>query len=100
VIGNVNFANVADCWLIEQVDLGMVSYVINKGHSIRLVVTSSFWPYYSANPNTGELLRPPPASNHTIWPVWPDHVKNVTARNVVHHGLRSVLRIPEHKVLY
>jgi predicted acyl esterase len=52
----------------------MVSYVINKGHSIRLVVTSSFWPYYSANPNTGALLMPPPTTNHTIWPVWPDHV--------------------------
>ena len=46
----------------------MVSYVINKGHAIRLTVTSSYWPYYSANPNTGAALLTPPLANHTIWP--------------------------------
>lgn len=81
-----------------EVNLGMTSYVINKGHSLRLTITSSFWPYYSANPNTGELLMKPPEKNHTIWPVWPDHIKNITARNVVHHGRKAVLTIPVHEL--
>ena len=84
----------------------MTSYVINKGHRLRITVTSSFWPFYSvrppatpnlstrldwglwlsvrtvsqANPNTGAALSIPPVSNHTIWPPWPDHTRNVTAR--------------------
>ena len=103
----------------------MTSYVINKGHRLRITVTSSFWPFYSvrpratpnlstrldwglwlsvrtvlqANPNTGAALSIPPVSNHTIWPPWPDHTRNLTARNVVHHGRNAVLTIPVHQVI-
>ena len=31
----------------QEVQLGMTSYVINKGHRLRITVTSSFWPFYS-----------------------------------------------------
>ena len=35
-----------------NIGVGMVAYVINIGHSLRVTVTSSCYPYYSANPNT------------------------------------------------
>ena len=99
-----------------NIGVGMVAYVINIGHSLRVTVTSSCYPYYSANPNTvrrartasplasrpsaravsesakkpradagsgpqGAALLIPPVARHQIWPTWPDHTENVTARN-------------------
>jgi putative CocE/NonD family hydrolase len=36
------------------IDLGPTSIIFNAGHRIRVSVTSSNWPRYSVNPNTGE----------------------------------------------
>jgi hypothetical protein len=36
-------------------DLGPTSIVFNAGHQIRVSVTSSNWPRFSVNPNTGEM---------------------------------------------
>jgi predicted acyl esterase len=38
-----------------SVDLGPTSIIFNAGHRIRLSVTSSNWPRFSINPNTGEM---------------------------------------------
>jgi hypothetical protein len=35
-------------------DLGPTSIILNKGHRLRVSVTSSNWPCFSVNPNTGE----------------------------------------------
>jgi predicted acyl esterase len=40
-----------------QVDLGSTSVVFNKGHRIRVQVTSSSSPGFDPNPNTGEPFR-------------------------------------------
>ena len=40
-----------------NIGVGMVAYVINIGHSLRVTVTSSCYPYYSANPNTVRRAR-------------------------------------------
>jgi hypothetical protein len=36
-----------------EIDLWNTSYVFNKGHSIRVAVSSSNYPRFKANPNTG-----------------------------------------------
>ena len=46
--------------------------------------------------HVGAPLLIPPVAPHLIWPPWPDHSVNVTARNTVHHGLKSRLTIPVH----
>ncbi|MBM3882094.1 MAG: CocE/NonD family hydrolase [Verrucomicrobia bacterium] len=40
-----------------KLDLGSTSVVFNRGHRIRLLVTSSSVPGYDPNPNTGEPFR-------------------------------------------
>ena len=37
-----------------NLDLGPTSIIFNTGHRIRVSVTSSNWPRFSVNPNTGE----------------------------------------------
>ncbi len=39
-----------------EIDLWSTSIVINKGHSLRLHITSSSFPGWEANPNTGKLV--------------------------------------------
>ena len=74
--------------------IGMVAYVVNVGHSIRVTISGSNWPYFSANPNNGESLPIPPIGTHSVWPTWPDRTANVTANNTVFHGAGSVVNIP------
>jgi predicted acyl esterase len=80
------------------IEVGSVAYVLNKGHRLRLVVTSSTWPYFSVNPNTGARLEVPPIATHTVWPTWGPcemgDCVNVTARNSVHFGDHSVVNLP------
>jgi putative CocE/NonD family hydrolase len=37
-------------------DLGPISIIFNTGHRIRVSITSSNWPRFSVNPNTGEIF--------------------------------------------
>ena len=39
-----------------QLLMWQLCYVFNAGHSMRVAVTSSNYPRYSANPNNGELV--------------------------------------------
>ena len=85
------------------IDIGWAAYVLNKGHSLRLTVTSSTWPYYSVNPNTGAPLERPPAKTHTTWPPWGPcemgDCKNLTALNSIHYGLHAAISLPVKSVL-
>jgi len=60
-----------------EVDLDNVGYVFPKGHRVRVTVSSSAYPYYDANPNTGSLETQgiPPAK-----------FEPVAAKNVIHMG--------------
>jgi predicted acyl esterase len=49
------FMNPGEIYEIE-VDMWSTSYVWNKGHQIRLAVSSSNYPRFKANPNTGEPM--------------------------------------------
>jgi len=39
-----------------KVDLWSSAYIFPKGHSVRVTVSSAAYPYYNANPNTGDAL--------------------------------------------
>src|SRR5262245_7369123 len=39
-----------------DVELADIAHVVGAGHQLRLIVTSCLFPYYHANPNTGEPL--------------------------------------------
>jgi predicted acyl esterase len=39
------------------VDLWSTSYIVNRGHRIRVSVTSSNWPRFTPNPNNGKRFR-------------------------------------------
>lgn len=39
-----------------NLDLGPTSIIFNAGHRIRVSITSSNWPRFSVNPNTGEMF--------------------------------------------
>jgi len=54
-----------------SVSLWNTSYIFNKGHSIRVAISSSNFPRYSANPNNGAPLSRP-------------DVAKVVARNNLH----------------
>jgi predicted acyl esterase len=58
-----------------RVDLVATSIVFNKGHRIRVQVTSSNYPRFDLNPNTG-------------WPAWPFCPVQV-AQNTVHCSAKS-----------
>jgi predicted acyl esterase len=62
-------------------------------HVDQVTISGSNWPYFSANPNSGELLPIPPVGRHSVWPTWPDRTVNVTAVNTVFHE-GSVLNVP------
>lgn len=47
-----------------EVDMWSTSYVWNTGHKIRVAVSSSNYPRFLANPNTGEGINPNPT--HTL----------------------------------
>eukprot|EP01043_Picozoa_sp_COSAG02_P051688 COSAG02_NODE_5473_length_4295_cov_17.413966_1_plen_139_part_00 len=85
------------------IDVGWVAYVLNKGHSLRLTVTSSNWPYYSVNPNTGAPLELPPPKKHTTWPPWAPcemgACKNLTALNTIHFGEHTSIVLPVKSIL-
>lgn len=42
-----------------EIDLWSTSIILNKGHRIRLHITSSSYPGWEANPNTGKLIYQP-----------------------------------------
>lgn len=50
------------------------SYVIAPGHGVRVAVTSSNYPRFSANPNNGKLLKEP------------DQGPLIVANNILHHS--------------
>ena len=56
-----------------EFDIGWLSQIFNRGHSIRVTIASTGAPFYEPNPNTGEPL--------TI--EWPQN--SVVAKNAVHH---------------
>ena len=63
-----------------DVSLGPVSYVFNTGHRIRVTVSSSNFPRFSVNPNTGAPVNasgPVKVAVHTLWhdAVHPSHVQ-------------------------
>ena len=45
--------------------IGQVSHIFNVGHRIGLAITSSNFPRFSVNPNTGL-----PLTESTAWPVY------------------------------
>jgi predicted acyl esterase len=57
------------------------SYVLAPGHSVRVAVTSSNYPRFSANPNNGKLLRNP------------DQEPIIVANNILHHSAQYPSRI-------
>lgn len=62
-------------------NVGWLSQVFNKGHRIRVTVTSTGAPFYEPNPNTGEPI--------TI--EFPEKV--VVAKNKIHHSEKQASRI-------
>jgi putative CocE/NonD family hydrolase len=62
-------------------DVGNLSQVFNRGHRIRITVTSSSAPFYEPNPNTGEA----PTMD------WPE--KTQVAENTVYHNRRYASRV-------
>ena len=50
------------------------SYVVAEGHSVRVAVTSSNYPRFSANPNNGKLLKDL------------DQEPYIVANNILHHS--------------
>ncbi|KAA0009288.1 MAG: CocE/NonD family hydrolase [Thermoplasmata archaeon] len=40
-----------------NISLGNIAITFNKGHKIRIMITSSSYPAYERNPNTGEAIR-------------------------------------------
>ncbi len=65
-----------------EIDLGHISWVFNRGHRLALVVSSSNYPHFEVNPNTGEDF--------------PEKGKTKVANNAVHSSaLRpSALYVP------
>lgn len=55
-----------------EIDLGNISWIFNKGHRLALLVSSSNYPHFEANPNTGEDF--------------PEKDKTRVANNSVHMG--------------
>jgi hypothetical protein len=64
------------------VDAGVTSLVFRKGHRIRLEVSSSNFPRFDRNPNTGRAIA--------------DETELHTARQTVHHGglMQSAVLLP------
>jgi putative CocE/NonD family hydrolase len=62
------------------IDLWGVSYVFRTGHKIRLDISSSSFPRFDANPNTGEPFaarkRPPVVARNTIY-LGSEHPSNI-----------------------
>ena len=62
-------------------DVGWLSMIFNRGHRVRVVVSSTAADFYEPNPNTGEPLTiEPPA-------------RTVTAKNAVYHNRRQGSRV-------
>merc|ERR1711939_817506 len=63
-----------------ELNLWASAYVFPKGHSVRVTVSSAAYPYYNANPNTGNPLftpgdQPVAATNAVhISPAYPSSV--------------------------
>jgi predicted acyl esterase len=62
-------------------DVGWLSQVFNKGHQIRVTVSSTGAPFYEPNPNTGEPLS-------IDWPK-----KTVVAKNTLYHNKKHASRV-------
>ena len=74
IMDNVRRARFRDSWDREVLmkpgevykiafDVGYLSQVFNKGHRIRVSVSSTGAPFYDPNPQTGEALTVEPAKN-------------------------------------
>jgi len=48
----------ADTIYMISIDMWSTAYIVNKGHKVRISITSSNYPRFSRNPNNGELLVP------------------------------------------
>jgi len=64
-----------------EVTLWNTSFVWNKGHKIRVAISSSNYPRFSANPNTGVGL------------IKEEHVAPISAQNTVYFGAGQASRI-------
>ena len=62
-------------------DVGWLSMIFNRGHRVRVVVSSTAADFYEPNPNTGEALTIEPPT------------KTVTAKNVVYHNRQQASRV-------
>lgn len=63
-----------------RLEVGSTAYVFARGHRVRLAVSSSNWPRFEANPNTGQPDRadlPPRVATNTL------HLGNGHASHVV-----------------
>merc|ERR1719393_596769 len=65
---------------LVDISLWASAYVFPKGHSVRVTVSSAAYPYYSANPNTGNPLftagdQPVAATN--VVHISPEHPSRV-----------------------
>ncbi len=52
-----------------RVEVGSLAYVFGRGHRVRVAVSSSNWPRFEANPNTGQPDRndlPPRVATNTL----------------------------------
>jgi uncharacterized protein len=80
-LDHLEFAHPGDVYEIT-IDLGVTSNVFLRGHRIRLDISSSNFPRFDRNPNTGRRV-----ADDTEWRI---------ARQTVHHGglLASALRLP------
>jgi len=61
--------------------VGWLSQIFNKGHQIRVTVTSTGAPFYEPNPNTGEPLSAEPPARVEV------------AKNTVHHTATHASKI-------
>ena len=64
----------------------VLAVALRYGINTQVTISGANWPYFSANPNNGELLPIPPVAKHSVWPTWPDRTANITAINTVFHG--------------
>jgi len=65
-----------------EVDLWSTSYIFPPTHSVGVDISSSNFPRFDANPNTGALLRDTAAGGRTV-----------VAENVVHAGVQAASHI-------
>jgi putative CocE/NonD family hydrolase len=92
IIDNIRRARFREAWDREvymkpgkvyriAFDVGYLSQIFNKGHRIRITVSSTGSPFYEPNPQTGEPFTIEPAA------------KVFVAKHTLHHAGQQVSRI-------